>query len=247
MSPAPIPGSSRAHPALSAESIVACARSLLHDEGAMAITINGVGRALGVSGPALYRHVDSLSALLDLLVATLYAEVTEQMVSGARDLPADQRLFSLARTLRHWALANQREFQFLFNSPTTTGWGDPASPPQLEGQRFGAVFLEAFADAVQGSQVPLLDAEISPGDREQLILFAQRSEQQLSPQEVAFFLEMWIEVYGHITMEALGQMSYALSDMSGLFESRLARLQRVLNGGGPTGVPDRHEAPSRVP
>ncbi len=57
------------------------------EAGAEALSLNAIGRAMGMSGPALYRYFASRDALLAALVADAYddlADALEQAAAGAR-------------------------------------------------------------------------------------------------------------------------------------------------------------------
>ncbi|MBA3800715.1 MAG: WHG domain-containing protein, partial [Geodermatophilaceae bacterium] len=98
--------------------ILAAARDLVRQ--GEEINMRAVGRAVGMTAPALYRYVDGHDDLLDLLGGSLYEELIDEL-TRARDLvdSADliARLIAMAHAFRNWALAHRQEYGLLFASP----------------------------------------------------------------------------------------------------------------------------------
>src|SRR3954449_3376359 len=62
--------------------------------GPTALSLNGIAKAMGMSGPALYRYFASRDELLATLVTESFedlAQALEAAAAGARDEPADAR------------------------------------------------------------------------------------------------------------------------------------------------------------
>jgi len=87
------------------------------DEGGIdAVTMAAVGRRLGVSAMALYRHVADKADLLDGLVERLLSEVPVP----AADLDAEEKLSALGRGIRATARRHPHVFPLLLARPATT-------------------------------------------------------------------------------------------------------------------------------
>ena len=83
----------------------------LAEGGPGALSINAIGKELGVSGPALYRYFAGRDALLTELVLDAYADLTEALSAVARRLP------DLAAAYRSWATAHPHRYRLLFGAP----------------------------------------------------------------------------------------------------------------------------------
>lgn len=206
---------------LSRAKVIAKALSLLHGNGIGAVTINGLGRELGVSGPALYRHFANLNEIVDNVVGELYDDVRHAVLGAAAGAPTEERLFLMARRLRTWALDNRQEFQLLFNSPIEPQVWSEHNPAHVAGRRFGVVFLDAFKGLLSIGHVRQDMIPLGAKASLELTQYLAWSEVDISLAELAYFFEAWVQIYGHVIMEALGQLSYALSDMSALLEGCL--------------------------
>lgn len=75
-------GGSRRRPSRRREEILAIAAELFADRGFSGVTVDDIGAAAGVSGPALYHHFDSKEAVLgEMLVG-----ISQYLVSTGREL-----------------------------------------------------------------------------------------------------------------------------------------------------------------
>lgn len=215
-------------PRLSPDVISRRAREVLHAEGARAITTNGLGRELGVSGPAIYRHFASVADLLDHVVGRVYDELCERLeaVVVATD---GSGLLAAARELRRWSLDNHHEFALLFSSPLVLqDWSDD-NPAHRGGKRFGTIFLGEFVRQLMSRpRVLERQAPCPPDLRPRLDGYLAWTGVDLPAEGALLFLETWVRIYGHIAMEAMGQLSYALPDMEVLYERCLADIAVTL-------------------
>ncbi|MDO9409574.1 TetR/AcrR family transcriptional regulator [Patulibacter sp.] len=87
------------------------------DGGAAALSLNAIGKAMGMSGPAIYRYFPSRDAVLSALVTDGYAQLTavlEQADAGARRRTPERRLEVLAEAYRTWATAQPQLYALLF-------------------------------------------------------------------------------------------------------------------------------------
>jgi hypothetical protein len=89
--------------------------------------------------------------------------------------------------------------------------------PDHAGARFGAPFLEAFAE--------LWCRREATGrglTEDQIAQFTATSGVDLPPQVVQAYLAAWARLYGLVALEVFGHMRWAMSDTSALFEVELA-------------------------
>lgn len=84
------------------QEIVAAALELLEREGESALTMAGLGKALGIRAPSLYKHFAGKAEL----EAAILAAGLEQLASAFAAAPPT--LEGVARAYRAWALAHPR-------------------------------------------------------------------------------------------------------------------------------------------
>ena len=97
--------------------------------GAQALSLNAIAKAMGMSGPAIYRYYGSREELLAAIVTDGYRElatvVLDAAATAARRAPA-RRLKDIAAAYRAWALANPYLYELLFSVRPP----DYADPPE---------------------------------------------------------------------------------------------------------------------
>src|SRR6266508_333433 len=103
-------------PQISADAIVEASMAIADEQGLSALTMQAVARRLGVTPMALYRHVRDKADLLDRLVEALLTEFP--LPSG--DLPWDERLRHLGRSVRRVARRHPAVFPLLLQRPAAT-------------------------------------------------------------------------------------------------------------------------------
>lgn len=140
---------------LTLEEIKAHALRQVLDGGPESLSLNAIGKAMGMSGPAVYRYFASRDAVLGALVTDGYAELTAavQAAAGAaaRRTP-ERRLDAVAAGYREWALARPRLYGLLFGL-RPDGYRDPdAAIETIDGAM--VVLLEAIGAIVGDREVP---------------------------------------------------------------------------------------------
>jgi AcrR family transcriptional regulator len=99
------------------EEIRAHAWAQVDDGGAPALSLNAIAKAMGMSGPALYRYYASRDELLGALVlegyGALVGALRDAAAANARKAP-DRRVAAVAAAYRAWALAHPRRYALLF-------------------------------------------------------------------------------------------------------------------------------------
>ncbi len=191
------------------------ARRQLVTEGAAAVSLRAIAREMGMTAPALYRYFPSFDHLVRSLVGDLFDEVCEAM-EDARDLlpagDADGRLIAVCRTFRAWSVGHRAEFGLLFNTPLPGHTGDPASPAQVGGARFGRIFFDLFTQ--------VWHLHNPTGDSADTIL------------------SCWTRLYGLVSLEVFNHLRFAVDDAEPFFESELRDI--ALRLGMPTlGIEER--------
>ena len=101
---------------ISREDVLRASMAIADSGGLGAVTMQAVARRLGVTPMALYRHVANKADLLDALVEGLLTEFP----LPAGDLPWDERLRALGRSIREVARRHPSLFPLLLQRPAAT-------------------------------------------------------------------------------------------------------------------------------
>ncbi|MDT3395869.1 TetR/AcrR family transcriptional regulator [Streptomyces sp. B1866] len=209
------------------------ARMLLVQEGPENVTIRAIAREMGMTAPAVYRYFSSRDALILQLRVDIFAEMARQLRSVIEELPREEaarRLIEAARALRVWAIKHPHEFGLILG-PWAPGLGrEETKPERAMGWVFGSVFAELISELwrVRGFPAPKED-ELDPRLVRQLTSMSAGHGVDMPVGAIAVMLRCWARMYGVVSMEALGHMSFALAEGRPFFEFELRGLCSVLD------------------
>src|SRR6476661_3586944 len=151
--------------------------------GPAGVSVNAIGRELGVSGPALYRYFGSRDALLTELVIDAYEDLAAALrdtVSGRRAAPA-ARLRALARAYRAWAIAHPHRYGLLFGPP-------------LPG---------VLAESGEADTLPAPGRRLATGLR----AWSRARGTDTSPAVALRAVTAWARLHGHVALEIGGNFA----------------------------------------
>jgi AcrR family transcriptional regulator len=219
------PGILTSRPALTIERIVATTRALLVQGGPEAVVIREVARRLGVTAPALYRHVAGRDDLLTLLIAACNDEVTAACSAAMQACPPREpelRLRAATWAFRTWGMRNPPEFGLLWGTPIVGYAAPPEGPTAVSSQRFGQVFGGLFADLLRAGRLRTVpDADLGPGLRADLTRTAQLLGLPMRPGEVYPFVLGFQRMLGLVSVEVSGHLRWALDDTEAFARKQL--------------------------
>jgi AcrR family transcriptional regulator len=215
------------------------ARRLLVEQGTPALSLRAIAREMGVTAPALYRYFDGHEALVEALAADFYDELSDSMEAataaeaGGHVDPGKlvgHQLMAASIAFRAWSVAHPAEFSLIFGTPIPgVALYDETSPACIAGQRFGLVFAALFLElwATRPFDVPAVD-DLDPRLLPQLDDYRQRLGIELPLPVVYVFLSCWARIYGLVTMEVFGHLTFALADAEPAFTTELHQIGRLL-------------------
>jgi AcrR family transcriptional regulator len=223
--------------------IKATARQLLVAEGPDAVSLRAIGRAMGMTAPAIYRYFGSHHELLQHVCGDIFTEIAADIhaaiVRAAEASGGDvtEKLIAGCRAFRDWALAHRPEFGLLFGTPLPglepVHNHDKAAGDDVVGEgasKFSGEFLVLFYELWSRHPFPVpADADIEPGLLAQLIRYRDTLGAGALPAgAVLIFLRCWVRLYGMVSLEVFGHLHFALDDAAALFEYTLAELAALL-------------------
>lgn len=170
------------------DEVKAVALGQLAAGGPQALSINAIGKALGVSGPALYRYFDGRDALLTELILDAYADLTAALRSGP----------DLVGQYRRWALDQPHRYRLLFAAPLP---GYDAHDPRLveASQQAMAVVLDHVKD-VTGDADPVLAGQLAQWA-------AERGVRGTDPVVAVTAITLWSRIHGLVGLEIEGNFA----------------------------------------
>lgn len=213
---------------LSTERIVATSRELLVEGGPPAVVVREVARRLGVSAPALYRHVTGRDDLLTLLIAACNDEVTaacERPLAACDPDDHETRLRAATLAFRSWALSHPPEFGLLYGTPIAGYAAPEAGPTVASSRRFGQLFGGIFADLLRAGRLRTVpDEQLEPDLCADLQRAADTMGLPMRPGEVYPFVVGWQRMLGLVSVEVAGHLRWAFEDAEGFARRQLVEL-----------------------
>lgn len=146
--------------ALSRASIVSATRDLIIQRGAHDVSLREVGRALGVTAPALYAHVDDKQDLLAAVAAGEFEKLASHFeVAMALDPDPVAQIRSTSRAYIEFALENPELFRLMFLFPPAAFAGDE---PALEAAtRAFDLPASAMRNAIESGAVHSIEPDVA--------------------------------------------------------------------------------------
>lgn len=111
-------------PTVTRAGIVEATRELIRSEGLDAVSLRRVGRAVGVTAPALYAHVQDKEDLLRAVAATQYAELVDRLTAVGDHDPLE-RVRASCHVYVDLALDEPELFRAMFLFPPAVEEVDP--------------------------------------------------------------------------------------------------------------------------
>ncbi|SMD03488.1 TetR/AcrR family transcriptional regulator [Lentzea albidocapillata] len=194
------------------EDVKAAALDQLTTGGAQAISIKAIAKQLGVSGTALYRYFAGRDELLTALVIDAYGDLRQALERGFEtDSDPEERVRSMAREYRAWALAEPHRYELLFKPPLP-GY-DAHTEPLAAAARS---LMEVLLAALHGIDDPASTEDLKPATGEQVL--AARSA---GTEEFQLAVSVWSRLHGIVSLELGGGFTAMHLDADVLFEREL--------------------------
>jgi AcrR family transcriptional regulator len=197
-------------------------------EGASAVSIRGVARAIGMSPAGVYRYYDGLDALLTDLIADAYDGLATAVSTAATAQGTPHECLRRAmHAYRAWALSEPHRFLLILGTPIPGYEAPDDGPTEIANRRLGSAFFNVVgrAYAEQQGDLPPLSRPPIPSEST-----AARLAVDVPPQAVAGLLSAYAHLYGLVALEVLGQFHWvyrgADADMffAGEVDSMIERL-----------------------
>jgi AcrR family transcriptional regulator len=203
--------------------IRAHAYAQLAEGGTEAVSLNGIAKGMGMSGPALYRYFASRDELLATLVADSYqalAGALAEAAARARRRNPEGRLRAVVDAYRGWALAHPQRYRLVFGSRYGSGELDrdrivPAA------QQAMSVLLGTLA--ATGPTALDVDGALA----RQLTAWAEsRGEASADPGVLLLGVLAWTRLHGIVSLEIEGVFAEMGLDGARLCAAELQQLSR---------------------
>jgi AcrR family transcriptional regulator len=196
----------------------------LAEGGPAALSLTGIAKAMGMSGPALYRYFASRDDLLVALVEESYEDLAGTLTEVAyrtRSGTPEERFRAALNGTRRWALSQPHRYRLVFGSSYGSGELDPDRiiPPA---QRAMEIVLAALSELGPAEQAATVS---DPVLRRELAHWGSRSANPPhDPRVLLIGLLAWTRVHGIISLEIEGFFEQVGVDPARLYEAEIDHL-----------------------
>lgn len=114
--------------------------SIIEEEGAEQVTLRRLGREVGVSPMAAYRHFASKEDLLQYVAQQGFVTLTE-ILQSADDSPLHERLLSQGVNYIQFAISHPAHYRVMFSTLNMGDWNDALT-------RAGQLAFQTMADTI---------------------------------------------------------------------------------------------------
>jgi AcrR family transcriptional regulator len=201
-------------------------------EGATALSIRGVARAIGMSPAGIYRYYEGLDALVTDLLTDAYEGLADAVTEGIASVggPAPERYIAGATAYRQWALDHPNRFLLIFGTPIP-GYAAPQGGPTVQAnRRMGEAFFRVCAEGWQAGEITVPPLSRPPTGAERAFA-AEIPVPGFPPELVPALLGTWAHLHGLVTLEILDQLHwmYPGVDADAFFAGETRRMVGALS------------------
>ncbi len=218
--------------AATTEEIKQVARKILVDEGPKAVTLRAIAREMGMTAPALYRYFGSHQELIRHVIGDIFLEIAADIqtaINTAAPGGIAAKFGAAAREFRRWSLSHQREFGLLFGTPVPGVDFKHTDIADECGRKFTDTFLALYLELWTRKPFPVsAPEEIEPKLRSQLERYRDKMGAALPVGAILSFVYCWTRLYGMVSLEVFGHLSWILDDGEPMFELMLKEIMPVL-------------------
>ncbi len=220
--------------AATTEEIKQTARRILDSEGPEAVSLRAIAREMGMTAPALYRYFGSHEELIKHVCADIFTELASDIrraINAADDATGGDmtaKVMAACWEFRRWSLDHTREYGLIFATPLPGLHVQRDEITAEGGGQFGNTFFLLMLELWRKRpfDVPS-DDEIDPGLRAQLEGYQDGLGDLAAGLPLGLllvFLRCWVRLYGIVSLEVFGHLSFALDDGKPMFELMLSEM-----------------------
>ncbi|WP_413100737.1 TetR/AcrR family transcriptional regulator [Streptomyces sp. Inha503] len=222
------------------EEAKAVALAQLAESGTAGISVNAIAKAMGMTGPALYRYFASRDELLTELITDTYRDLAETLAQAVADAAPADRFRAMARAMRDWAKRQPDRYLLIYGTPVP-GYHAPPETAEIAAGMMRTIFdaCSTVGDA-DGATAHGGTAHGAATSHEQQPLTELEAELARHLEGVGSWvpgeepggelkgraLRTWTRLHGVISLDVQGQFTGMGFDPSVLFEAEIDALVR---------------------
>ena len=192
--------------------------------GPAALSLNGIAKAMGMSGPSMYRYFPSRDELLATLVTESYEDLADTLTDAAEEArrrAPEGRLRAVLQASRDWARRFPHRYRLIFESTHGSGALEPERTIPAA-HRAMTVILAALADLGPADVASSVTDTVLA---RQLTAWGNPPGQnRLEPGVLLLGLTAWTRLHGIISLEIEGVFAQMGIDPARLYNTEIDHL-----------------------
>jgi AcrR family transcriptional regulator len=204
--------------------IVAAAWEQIAAEGAPALSLRAIARALEITAPAIYNYFPDRDALVTALIFEAFNSIADDLMIALEPLPeADHaaRLRGLGLAYRQWAVTYPERYHLIFGTPIA-GYTAPVEITMLPAGRSLQILVEVLNAAYVAEKLRVANFAAMTDKVEAMLLEWQAVRAPAADIGVLYLaLSIWTRVHGLVSLE-IGHLFPPFIDQPGeIYEREL--------------------------
>jgi AcrR family transcriptional regulator len=198
-------------------------------EGAPALSLRAVARALKITAPAIYNYFPSRDELVTALIIEAFTSFGDSQLAARDALPVENaigRLHAIGLAYRDWALQYPQRYQLIFGTPIP-GYEAPLQRILPASARSLSALVGVLESLHSAGRLRVDDLPaITPGYEAEFETWRSRSGAEAAPVALAAAMIVWGRVHGLVSLELSGCMPPFGSDGDALYRFELEAIRR---------------------
>ena len=227
----PRPKRTDQHPNLE-DAIKQIAWQQIAENGASALSLRAIARALGITAPAIYNYFPRRDDLVTALIVDAFTSLGQSQKDAIQDNPDDDlaaRLSTLGLAYRDWAINYPQRYQLIFGTPIP-GYEAPADVTVPAAAWSLVPLIELIqADSTLGKLRIEESAEMTPELKSMLEAWSKFAG-GYDPEVLYSALVIWSRVHGLVSMEIWNQMPSFITDPGEVYRREIKIIENQFIG-----------------
>ncbi len=148
------------------QEIITVAWKQIAENGASALSLRAIARAMEMTAPAIYRYFPDRDALVTDLIVEAFTSLGEALQAGKEFIPAGDhagRLTATGIAYRAWAVAYPQRYELIFGTPLP-GYEAPSEVTMPAAAQSLNVLIKVLDDAIQDGKLPIPEPTLASGE-----------------------------------------------------------------------------------
>ena len=212
--------------------IKAVARQQVAEYGTAGLSLRGIGRAMGITAPAIYNYFPRLDDLITALIVdafTALADAIEAAELAVQSEACGPKILASCLAYREWAITHPVDFQLIYGNPIP-GYVAPAEVTvPLARRPFDGLF-RLFLAAYQTGElvVPAEYAPVPAGVSAHFATWLPKAGYDFPDALLCLLMSGWARIHGMVMLELFEHLGPVVGDAATFYSYELSAFLQQL-------------------